>query len=98
MFKWGGELLSVIRGLGIYFDKMGVMILVVFIYFVSKFVVVFEVVVFFYFYLVEILIVFFEERYYVLKFGILLGCYWLVIKYGFMDEVISFDLFVLIYN
>ncbi|CAP60261.1 uncharacterized protein PODANS_1_5700 [Podospora anserina S mat+] len=96
--KWGGEPLSVIRGLGIYFDKTGVMTPAVFTHFVSKFVAVPEVAVFFHLHPVEIPTVSPEERYHVSKFGTLPGCYRLVIKHGFMDEVISPDLSALIYN
>lgn len=96
--KWGGEPLSVIRGLGIYFDKTGVMTPAVFTHFVSKFVAVPEVAVFFHLHPVEIPTVSPEERYHVSKFGTLPGCYRLVIKHGFMDEVISPDLAALIYN
>ncbi|KAK4647928.1 uncharacterized protein QC761_105700 [Podospora bellae-mahoneyi] len=96
--KWGGEPLSVIRGLGIYFDKTGVLTPAVFTHFVSKFVAVPEVAVFFHLHPVEIPTVPPEERYHVSKFGTLPGCYRLVIKHGFMDEVISPDLAALIYN
>ncbi|KAK4200042.1 potassium transporter-domain-containing protein [Triangularia verruculosa] len=96
--KWGGDALSVIRGFGIYFDKTGVMTPAVFTHFVSKFVAIPEVAVFFHLHPVEVPTVSPEERYHVSKFGTIPGCYRLVIKHGFMDEVISPDLAALIYT
>ncbi|KAK4173880.1 potassium transporter-domain-containing protein [Triangularia setosa] len=96
--KWGGDSLSVIRGFGIYFDKTGVMTPAVFTHFVSKFVAIPEVAVFFHLHPVEVPSVSPEERYHVSRFGTIPGCYRLVIKHGFMDEVISPDLAALIYT
>ncbi|KAK0748412.1 potassium transporter-domain-containing protein [Apiosordaria backusii] len=96
--KWGGDPLSVIRGFGIYFDKTGVLTPAVFTHFVSKFVAIPEVAVFFHLHPVEVPTVSPEERYHVSRFGTIPGCYRLVIKHGFMDEVISPDLAALIYT
>ncbi|KAK4226818.1 potassium transporter-domain-containing protein [Podospora fimiseda] len=96
--KWGGDPLSVIRGLGIYFDKTGVLTPAVFTHFVSKFVAVPEIAVFFHLHPVEVPTVSPEERYHVSRFSAIPGCYRLVIKHGFMDEVISPDLAALIYQ
>lgn len=96
--KWGGDSLSVIRGLGIYFDKTGVLTPAVFTHFVSKFVAVPEIAVFFHLHPVEVPTVSPEERYHVSRFSAIPGCYRLVIKHGFMDEVISPDLAALIYQ
>ncbi|KAK0730943.1 potassium uptake protein [Lasiosphaeris hirsuta] len=96
--RWGGDRLTVIRGLGIYFDKTGVLTPAVFTHFVSKFVSVPEVAVFFHLHPVEVPTVAAEERYAVSHFTAVPGCYRLVIKHGFMDEVISPDLAALIYQ
>ncbi|KAK4167147.1 potassium transporter-domain-containing protein [Cladorrhinum sp. PSN259] len=96
--KWGGDPLSVIRGLGIYFDKTGVLTPAVFTHFVSKFVVVPEIVVFFHLHPVKVPAVSPEERYHICRFSAIPGGYRLVIKHGFMDEVISPDLAALIYQ
>ncbi|KAK1758277.1 potassium transporter-domain-containing protein [Echria macrotheca] len=96
--KWGGDRLSIIRGLGVFFDKTGVLTPAVFTHFVSKFVAVPEVAVFFHLHPVEVPTVAPEERYSVSHFTAVPGCYRLVIKHGFMDEVISPDLAALVYE
>ncbi|KAK3329906.1 potassium transporter hak-1 [Apodospora peruviana] len=96
--KWGGDLLSAIRGFGIFFDKSGVLTPSVFTHFVSKFVSVPDVAVFFHLHPVETPTVPAEERYAVSHFTAVPGCYRLVIRHGFMDEVISPDLAALIYE
>jgi KUP system potassium uptake protein len=96
--KWGGDAVSRIRGFGIYFDKTGDMTPMVFTQFVTKFVAATEVVVFFHLHPVEVPTVPDEERYIVTHFREIPGCYRLVIRHGFMDEVISPDLAVLVYE
>lgn len=96
--RWGGDRLTVIRGLGIFFDKTGVLTPAVFTHFVSKFVSVPEVAVFFHLHPVEVPTVGPDERYAVSHFTAVPGCYRLVIRHGFMDEVISPDLAALIYE
>lgn len=96
--KWGGDQLSQIRGLGIFFDKTGVMTPSVFTQFASKFVAVMDVTVFFHLHPVETPTVPDDERYAVSKFTTIPGCYRLVVKHGFMDEVVSPDLAALIYE
>ncbi len=96
--KWGGDSLSNIRGFGVYFDKTGVLTPVVFTQFVSKFVAVTDVSVFFHLHPVETPSVPDEERYAVMRFKEIPGCYRLVVKHGFMDEVISPDLAALVYE
>lgn len=96
--RWGGDRLSVIRGLGIFFDKTGVLTPSVFTHFVSKFATVPEVAVFFHLHPVEVPTVSPKERYSVSHFTAVPGCYRLVIKHGFMDEVISPDLAALLYE
>ncbi|KAJ4297378.1 hypothetical protein N0V88_004297 [Collariella sp. IMI 366227] len=95
---WGGDSLSVIRGFGIFFDKTGVLTPAVFTHFVSKFVAIPDVAVFFHLHPVEIPSVPPDERYHIARFSTVPGCYRLVIKHGFMDEVISPDLAALIYE
>lgn len=96
--RWGGDQLSQIRGLGIFFDKTGVMTPSVFTQFASKFVAVMDVTVFFHLHPVEAPTVPDDERYSVSKFTTIPGCYRLVVKHGFMDEVISPDLAALVYE
>lgn len=96
--RWGSDQLSQIRGLGIFFDKTGVMTPSVFTQFASKFVAVMDVTVFFHLHPVEAPTVPDDERYAVSKFTTIPGCYRLVVKHGYMDEVISPDLAALIYE
>ncbi|KAF7517078.1 hypothetical protein G7054_g13914 [Neopestalotiopsis clavispora] len=96
--RWGGGSLSRIRGLGIYFDKTGVLTPTVFTQFVSKFGAIPETMVFFHLHPVEAPTVPDAERYSVSRLGAIPGCYRLVISHGFMDEVISPDLALLIYE
>lgn len=96
--RWGGDQLSQIRGLGIFFDKTGVMTPSVFTQFASKFVAVMDVTVFFHLHPVEVPTVPDDERYSVSKFTTIPGCYRLVVRHGFMDEVISPDLAALVYE
>ncbi|KAK3497415.1 potassium transporter hak-1 [Neurospora hispaniola] len=95
---WGGDPLSSLRGFGIFFDKTGVMTPAVFTHYVTKFVAIPEVAVFFHLHPVEAPTVLPEERYAVSHFTAVPGCYRLVIKHGFMDQVISPDLAALIYE
>lgn len=96
--RWGGDPLSVIRGFGVFFDKTGVMTPSVFTHFASKFVAVSDVMVFFHLHPCETPSVPDDERYSVSRFAAIPGCYRLVVKHGFMDEVISPDLAALIYE
>ncbi|ORY66088.1 potassium transporter-domain-containing protein [Pseudomassariella vexata] len=95
--RWGGGALSSIRGLGIYFDKTGVLTPTVFTQFVSKFGAIPEVMVFFHLHPVEAPSVAGDERYVISRLGAIPGCYRLTVRHGFMDEVISPDLAALIY-
>ncbi|KAB5551020.1 potassium uptake protein [Coniochaeta sp. 2T2.1] len=96
--RWGGDPLSTIRGFGIFFDKTGVMTPGVFTHFASKFTAVSDVMVFFHLHPVETPSAPDDERYSVSRFTAIPGCYRLVVKHGFMDEVISPDLAALIYE
>lgn len=96
--RWGGDRLSVIRGMGVFFDKTGVLTPAVFTHFVTKFCSIPDVAVFFHLHPVEIPTIPPAERYSVSRFTAVPGCYRLVIKHGFMDEVISPDLAALLYE
>lgn len=96
--RYGGDPLSVVRGFGIFFDKTGVMTPSVFTHFASKFTAVPEIMVFFHLHPVEAPSVPDDERYAVSRFTAIPGCYRLVVKHGFMDEVISPDLAALVYE
>ncbi len=94
----GGEQLSVIKGLGIYFDKSGLKTPLVFSQYISKFVCLTQVMVFFHMRPLEFPTVSPEERFIVSKIKSLPNCYRVVLRYGFMDEVITPDLASLIYR
>lgn len=96
--RWGGDQLTVIRGFGVFFDKTGVMTPAVFTHFASKFLSVPDVMVFFHLHHCETPFVPDDERYSVSRFTAIPGCYRLVVKQGFMDEVISLDLAALLYE
>ncbi|KAK6864581.1 potassium transporter 12 [Apiospora arundinis] len=96
--RWGGGTLSKIRGLGIYFDKTGVLTPTVFSQFVTKFGAIPDTLIFFHLHPVEAPTVPDGERYSIARLGSIPGCYRLVVKHGFMDEVISPDLGALIYE
>ncbi|KAI1279915.1 potassium uptake protein [Xylaria sp. FL0933] len=96
--RWGGGSISSIRGFGIYFDKTGVLTPTVFTQFVTKFGAIPEVMVFFHLHPVEIPTVPSGERYRISRLGAIPGCYRLVVRHGFMDEVITPDLAALIYE
>ncbi|EJT71750.1 potassium uptake protein [Gaeumannomyces tritici R3-111a-1] len=96
--RWGGETLSTIRGLGIFFDKSGTTTPTVFSQFVTKFVAVPEVAVFFHLHPVDAPTVDGADRYLVQRFREIPGCYRLIVKHGFMDEVITPDLAALVYE
>ncbi|KAI0540024.1 potassium uptake protein [Xylaria digitata] len=96
--RWGGGLIAPIRGFGIYFDKTGVLTPTVFTQFVTKFGAIPEIVVFFHLHPVEIPTLPSSERYVISRLGPMPGCYRLVVRHGFMDEVITPDLAALIYE
>ncbi|KAI0160226.1 potassium transporter [Xylariaceae sp. FL1272] len=96
--RWGGGDVAPIRGFGIYFDKTGVRTPTVFTQFVTKFGAVPDVMIFFHLHPVETPTVPSVERYVVSRMGSVPGCYRLVVRHGFMDEVITPDLAILIYE
>ncbi|OHE98477.1 potassium uptake protein [Colletotrichum orchidophilum] len=96
--RWGGDVLSPVSGFGIFFDKTGVQTPSVFTHFASKLGALPEVAVFFHLHPVEVPTVPDTERFFVSRFANLPGCYRLVVRQGFMDEVVSPDLGALIYE
>ncbi|GAW26710.1 putative potassium uptake protein [Rosellinia necatrix] len=96
--RWGGGEVTPIRGFGIYFDKTGVLTPTVFTQFVTKFGAIPEIMVFFHLHPVEIPTLPASERYVISRLGSIPGCYRLVIRHGFIDEVITPDLAALIYE
>jgi KUP system potassium uptake protein len=93
--KYGGETLSTIKGLGIFFDKGGETTPAIFTQFLSKLVATPEVMVFFHVRPVETPSVPPEDRYRVSRLAIP-NCYRLVVRHGYSDEVISPDLAALV--
>lgn len=96
--RFGGDGLASIRGFGVFFDKTGVLTPAVFTHFVRKLNAVPDVMVFFHLHPVDTPSVPGTERYAVTRFPSIPGCYRLVIRHGFMDEVVSPDLAALIYE
>lgn len=96
--RWGGGAISRIRGFGVFFDKAGILTPTVFTQFVSKFGAVPDAMVFFHLHPVEAPSVPSSDRYAVSRIGAVPGCYRLVVRHGFMDEVITPDLAALIYE
>ncbi|CAM1508541.1 Fc.00g053890.m01.CDS01 [Cosmosporella sp. VM-42] len=96
--RWGGDVLTPVGGFGIFFDKTGVLTPSVFTHFASKLSALPCVSVFFHLHPVETPSVPDEERYHITRFASIPGCYRLVVRHGFMDEVVSPDLGVLIYE
>ena len=96
--KYGGDALGATRGFGIFFDKAGEMSPTVWIQFITKLVAVPEVMVFFHLRGLETPTVSMEDRYTVTRMGDIPNCYRLVVRHGFMDEVITPDLAGLIFE
>ncbi|CRJ96184.1 Potassium transporter 5 like protein [Verticillium longisporum] len=96
--QWGGDALSPVSGFVIFFDKTGILTPSVFTHFVSKLGALPEVSVFFHLHPVETPSVPDAERYHVSRFSSVPGCYRLIVRHGFMDEVVSPDLSALIYE
>ncbi|MCJ1406843.1 hypothetical protein MMC19_000913, partial [Ptychographa xylographoides] len=92
----GGQLVD-IKGFAVFFDKAGEMTPTVFIQFLSKFVAMPSVSVFFHLRPLSTPSVPDDRRYTVSRTSIP-NCYRLVIRHGYMDEVISNDLGLLVYE
>lgn len=95
--KFGGKALGSIEGFGIFFDKAGETTPIVFSQFIRKLVTAPEVIVFFHLRPLEIPSVAYENRYHVSRLAIP-NCYRLVVRHGYMDEVITPDLASLIFE
>jgi KUP system potassium uptake protein len=94
----GGESLTITRGLGIFFDKGGIKTPLVFSQFISKLVSTPQVMVFFHMRALEYPTVPPDERFVVSKIRYLPNCYRIVVRYGFMDEVVTRDLASVIFR
>ncbi|KAK0118864.1 hypothetical protein ONS96_011944 [Cadophora gregata f. sp. sojae] len=88
---YGGDDLSSIKGFGIFFDKAGETTPAVFTQFLSKLVAAPEIMVFFHLRPLETPSIAPEDRYTVTRVAIP-NCYRLVVRHGYMDEVITPDL------
>ncbi|KAN0122207.1 potassium transporter [Hyaloscypha variabilis] len=89
--RYGGDRLSVVKGFGIIFDKAGETTPAVFTQFLSKLVAAPQIMVFFHLRPLETPSVAPEDRYTVTRVAIP-NCYRLVVRHGYMDEVITPDL------
>ncbi|KAF4635985.1 hypothetical protein G7Y89_g2111 [Cudoniella acicularis] len=89
--KYGGETLSNIRGLGIFFDKAGETTPAVFSQFLGKLMAAPDVMIFFHLRPLETPSVAPEDRYAVSRLAIP-NCYRVIVRHGYMDEVITPDL------
>ena len=95
--RFGNKTLSSIEGFGIFFDKAGETTPIVFSNFIRKLVTAPEVIVFFHLRPLETPSVAPENRYSVSRLAIP-NCYRLVVRHGYMDEVITPDLSKLVYE
>ncbi|KAF1991390.1 potassium transporter [Aulographum hederae CBS 113979] len=95
--RFGGKPLSTIEGFGIFFDKAGETTPIVFSQFIRKLVTAPEVIVFFHLRPLEEPSVAPEQRYTVSRLSIP-NCYRLIVRHGFMDEVITPNLANLVFE
>lgn len=95
--KFGNKALGSMEGFAIFFDKAGETTPIVFSQFIRKLVTAPEVIVFFHLRPLETPSVAPENRYSVSRLAIP-NCYRLVVRHGYMDEVITPDLASLIYE
>ncbi len=86
--KYGGDRLGTIKGFGIFFDKAGETTPAVFTQFLSKLISAPEIMVFFHLRPLETPTIPPEDRYTVTRVAIP-NCYRLVVRHGYMDEVIT---------
>jgi len=94
----GGESLTITKGLGIFFDKGGIKTPLVFSQFIQKLVSMPEVLVFFHMRPLEVPTVPAEDRFVVSKIRYLPNCYRIIVRHGFMDEVVTHDLAGLVFK
>ena len=95
--RYGGESLSVTKGFGIFFDKGGLNTPTVFSQYIGKLVNTPQVMVFFHMKALETPTLPAEERYHVSRLP-LPNCYRIILRHGYMDEVVTPDLAVTIYR
>jgi KUP system potassium uptake protein len=95
--QFGNKNISSIDGFGIFFDKAGETTPIVFSQFVRKLVTTPQVMVFFHLRPLEVPSVAPDQRYHVTRLAIP-NCYRLVVRHGYMDEVITPDLASLIFD
>ena len=95
--RYGGSTLTTIKGFGIFFDKAGETTPVIFSQFALKLVAIPEVMVLFHLRPLETPSVAPEHRHTVSRLAIP-NCYRLVVRHGYMDEVITPDLASLVYD
>ena len=95
--RFNNKVLSSIEGFGIFFDKAGETTPIVFSQFIRKLVTAPEVIVFFHLRPLEVPSVAADQRYHVTRLAIP-NCYRLVVRHGYMDEVITPDLASLIFE
>jgi KUP system potassium uptake protein len=94
---FGDKILTRSQGFGIFFDKAGETTPIIFSQFIRKLTSVPEVIVFFHLRPLETPSVAHQDRYQVSRLAIP-NCYRLVVRHGYMDEVITPDLAALIYD
>ncbi|KAH7390744.1 potassium transporter-domain-containing protein [Phaeosphaeria sp. MPI-PUGE-AT-0046c] len=94
---FGGKVLSRAQGFGIFFDKAGETTPIIFSQFIRKLVTAPEVIVFFHLRPLDQPSVAPSERYHVTRLA-MTNCYRLVVRHGYMDEVITPDLAALIFE
>ncbi|CAE7000157.1 hypothetical protein PTNB73_03743 [Pyrenophora teres f. teres] len=95
--NYGSKSVGTMEGFGIFFDKSGETTPIVFSQFIRKLVTIPEVIVFFHLRPLEVPFVEPENRYSVSRLAVP-HCYRLVVRHGYMDEVITPDLASLIYD
>lgn len=94
---FGNRSLTSTQGFGVFFDKVGESTPIVFSQFIRKLSAVPEVIVFFHLLPLETPSVALGDRYHVTRLAIP-NCYRLVVRHGYMDEVITPDLATMIYE
>jgi KUP system potassium uptake protein len=94
---YGSKAVGTMEGFGIFFDKAGETTPIVFSQFIRKLVTIPEVIVFFHLRPLEVPFVAPENRYSVSRLAVP-NCYRLVVRHGYMDEVITPDLASLIFE
>jgi KUP system potassium uptake protein len=89
--SFGGGTISTVNGVGIYFDKVGDMVPIVFAQFVRKFSARPEIIVFFHMRPLSVPSIPEAERYIIQRTSIQ-GCYRMTVRHGYTDSIVSPDL------